>query len=89
MERYFLLSPFAFRLGMAAGIAVTLACVTVMAQPYPSRPVRLVVPASPGGAIDIVGRFVGQRLSEHYHQNFVIDNRAAARHARALRGVEP
>jgi tripartite-type tricarboxylate transporter receptor subunit TctC len=48
------------------------------AQPYPSRPVRLVVPASPGGAIDIVGRFVGQRLSEHYHQNFVIDNRTGA-----------
>jgi tripartite-type tricarboxylate transporter receptor subunit TctC len=49
-----------------------------MAQPYPSRPVRLVVPASPGGAIDIVGRFVGLRLSEHYRQNFVIDNRTGA-----------
>jgi tripartite-type tricarboxylate transporter receptor subunit TctC len=40
--------------------------------------VRLVVPAGPGGAIDVVGRIVGQKLTEVLGQNFVIDNRAGA-----------
>jgi tripartite-type tricarboxylate transporter receptor subunit TctC len=40
--------------------------------------VRLVVPAGPGGAIDVVGRIVGQKLSEVLGQNIVIDNRAGA-----------
>ena len=39
---------------------------------------RLVVPAAPGGAIDVVGRIVGQKLSEVLGQNVVIDNRAGA-----------
>src|SRR6186713_395447 len=45
---------------------------------YPNRPVRLVVPAAPGGAIDIVGRIVGQKLPDVLGQNVVIDNRAGA-----------
>lgn len=45
---------------------------------YPERPVRLVVPAAPGGAIDVVGRIVGQRLAAQLGQNIVIDNRAGA-----------
>lgn len=45
---------------------------------YPERPVRLVVPAAPGGAIDVVGRIVGTKLSEVLGQNVVIDNRAGA-----------
>ena len=52
--------------------------VNAVAADYPARPVRLVVPAAPGGAIDIVGRIVGQRLSELLGQNVVIDNRAGA-----------
>lgn len=45
---------------------------------YPERPVRLIVPAAPGGAIDVVGRIVGARLTDVLGQNIVIDNRAGA-----------
>ena len=45
------------------------------AQAYPSRPVRVVVPAPAGGGTDIVARLIGQRLSERLGQQFVIDNR--------------
>ena len=45
------------------------------AQSYPSKPVRVIVPFTPGGAIDIIGRMVGQRLSERLNTPFVIENR--------------
>ena len=51
---------------------------SVCAGAYPDRPVRLIVPAAPGGAIDVVGRIVGQKLTEVLGQNIVIDNRAGA-----------
>jgi len=43
---------------------------------YPSRPVRIVVPAVPGGGLDLVSRSVAQMLSERFNQSFVVDNRA-------------
>ena len=64
-------------LKLAAAFAFTLfawAC----AAAYPERPVRLVVPVAPGGAVDVVGRIVGQKLSVLLGQNVVIDNRAGA-----------
>jgi len=45
---------------------------------YPERPVRLVVPAAPGGAVDVVGRITGQGLSDVIGQNVVVDNRTGA-----------
>lgn len=47
-------------------------------QAYPTRPVRLIVPFSPGGSADIVARIVGLKLSEVWSQQVIVDNRAGA-----------
>jgi tripartite-type tricarboxylate transporter receptor subunit TctC len=46
-----------------------------LGETYPARPVHLVVPVAPGGALDILARLIGQWLSEHMSQQFVIENR--------------
>lgn len=46
-----------------------------LAQDYPTRPVRVVVPFTAGGPSEIIGRLVGQKMSEQYRQPFVIDTR--------------
>src|SRR5688572_8065705 len=45
------------------------------AQDYPVKPIRLVVPYAAGGPVDIIGRLVGQKLTETYNQQVIIDNR--------------
>jgi tripartite-type tricarboxylate transporter receptor subunit TctC len=67
-------------LHLAAGAAAALPVVlrVAWAQTYPSRPVRLIVPFVPAGASDIIGRLMGQWLSERLGQPFVIDNRPGA-----------
>ena len=63
-------------LHLAAGAAaLPLVSRMARAQAYPSRPVRIVVPFTPGGASDITARLIGQWLSERLGQQFVIDNR--------------
>ncbi|CAN7349071.1 tripartite tricarboxylate transporter substrate binding protein [Variovorax paradoxus] len=63
-------------LSLAAAVFCT--AVPANAQPYPSRPVTLVVPQAAGGTNDIVGRLVGQKIGELMNASVVVDNRPGA-----------
>jgi len=63
---------------MAAGLAFSLCAVSALAQDYPTRPVRIVIPLSPGGTTDVPGRIIAQKLSEALGQQFFVENRAGA-----------
>jgi tripartite-type tricarboxylate transporter receptor subunit TctC len=63
---------------IAAGLAFSLCALSVLAQDYPTRPVRIVIPLSPGGTTDVPGRIVAQKLSEALGQQFFVENRAGA-----------
>jgi tripartite-type tricarboxylate transporter receptor subunit TctC len=51
---------------------------SVMAQGYPTRPVRMIVPYATGGGSDVLGRILAQRLTDGFGQQFVVDNRTGA-----------
>ena len=66
------------RILLAAWLAVTLCAGQAVAQDYPSKPVRLIVPFPAGGSSDVVARFIAQGLSEKMGQQFAVENRAGA-----------
>lgn len=59
-------------------VALLCACAAVSAQSYPSKPVSLIVPFAPGGAVDQAGRLIAEPLSRLLGQPFVVENRPGA-----------
>jgi len=59
-------------------LALAMLAAPALAQKYPERPMRLIIPFPAGGGSDSVGRIVGQKLGERLGQQVVIDNRAGA-----------
>lgn len=59
-------------------MASALAPVTILAQDYPLRPVRVIAPYPPGSSADIIGRIYAPRLTDTLGKQFVVDNRAGA-----------
>jgi len=64
----FSLFPFLFSLGIAAAFA----------QQYPVRPVRIIVPLTPGGGVDLIARVIADHYSQVMGQRFIVDNRPGA-----------
>ena len=59
-------------------LAAALAAFLVQAQDWPAKPVRLIVPSSPGGGTDIYARLLAQGLGDALKQQFIVDNRPGA-----------
>src|SRR6201996_32397 len=60
---------------LVAGLSLLLAPAAVVAQDFPNKTIRLIVPFPPGGPNDIIARVIGQRMSELLRQPVLIDNR--------------
>ena len=67
-------------LALAASLPVLAAWVPIpaLAQAYPSKPVKMIVPWPPGGATDVIARHMAERLTSRLGQSFVIENRPGA-----------
>jgi tripartite-type tricarboxylate transporter receptor subunit TctC len=62
----------------AVASLLALATALASAQAYPTRPIRILVPSTPGGSVDTLARMVSRHLSEKWNQQVVVDNRAGA-----------
>jgi tripartite-type tricarboxylate transporter receptor subunit TctC len=60
------------------GLSLSLGSQNIYAQPYPSKPIKLIIPFNAGGALDIVGRLLANELSKEFNQPFVVENKAGA-----------
>ena len=69
---------FCLALSAFTAIAISTAISPAMADNYPSRPIRLIIPFPPGGSNDVVGRIVANQLGQKLGQTVFVDNRAGA-----------
>jgi tripartite-type tricarboxylate transporter receptor subunit TctC len=63
---------------LCAFLCAVMLAAPAAAQPFPSRPVHVIVPQTPGGATDVFARLVSQKLSEKWGQSVVVENKAGA-----------
>jgi len=63
---------------LALALCLTLAPLVASAQPYPAKPIRIVVPFPAGGTTDLIARIMQPKLSEHFGQQILIENRGGA-----------
>jgi tripartite-type tricarboxylate transporter receptor subunit TctC len=66
------------RVGCCMVAAIAIGSTDVMAQAYPTKPVRVIVPSGAGGSVDTLGRLLSQKLSASLGQQFVVENRAGS-----------
>ncbi len=66
------------RIARSLGLVASLVACTALAQPYPNKPVHIVVGFAPGGNLDLTARLFADAMSKELGQPFVIDNRAGA-----------
>ena len=66
------------RILVLLALALIVAAAVAQGTAYPAKPVRIVVPSSPGGGTDILARVLAQKLSESQGQQFVVENRSGA-----------
>jgi len=67
-----------FCLGISIMLQASNSLAQAQNQPFPSRPMKLIVPFAPGGPNDILGRLVGQKLTEQWGQQVIVENRGGA-----------
>jgi len=66
---------------IAAAACLLLSGTSALAQAWPNRPVKVIVPAPAGGPGDVIGRAIAEKLSAVFGQQFIVDNRAGANYA--------
>ena len=71
-------TAFIRHLAIAFGVLQALACSPALAQAWPTKPVKIIVPFAAGGPADVYARFLSQRLQDALGQGFVVDNRPGA-----------
>ena len=63
---------------VSLGLLLAAAGTVIAQQPYPSRPVRFIIPYPPGGSTDPMGRMIATKLTERWGQSVIVDNRPGA-----------